>query len=318
MATPKTYVVCPDNAAPSGGIRKLYRLVDVLNANGYPAAILHRAKGFRCSWFESQTTVFADADIKLQPTDLVVVPEVLGPELANAGRGVRTIVYNQNAYYTFWHYSVDPFDRVTSYRDPRVSAVLVVSEDNRQYLEYAFPGLKIFRIHYGIDGNLFRPSKEKIKQICYMPRKHPDEAMQVINILKFRGKLDDWSITVLDGRSEKETAEILRQSLVFLSFGYPEGFSLPPLEAMACSCITVGYHGMGGREYFTEEHGFPVPMGDIITFSKTLERVLGMWETQQETLIAKMERAAAYVAKVHTFEHETADILNAWREILGS
>src|SRR3546814_3802603 len=34
------------------------------------------------------------------------------------------------------------------------------------------------------------------------------------------------------GRPEAESARILRESLLFLSFGYPEGFSLPPAEAM--------------------------------------------------------------------------------------
>jgi len=45
-------------------------------------------------------------------------------------------------------------------------------------------------------------------------------------------------------------ADILRSSRVFLSFSQREGFGLPPLEALACGCAVVGYHGFGGRALF--------------------------------------------------------------------
>jgi hypothetical protein len=256
MGVPKTFVLCPDDVPPSGGIRKLYRLVDVLNANGFPAVIVHQAAGFRCRWFENKTPVVSFAEAKLAPSDLLVAAEILGKDLAEIGKGVRTIIVNQNAYYTFRHYSLDPNDLQTPYTDRRVVMTLAVSDDNREYLTYAFPGLKVRRFRYGIDPALFRPGETKRRQICFMPRKHADEALQVFNFLKFRGRLGGWTIVALDGKSEAETAAILRQSLIFLSFGYPEGLPLPPLEAMACGCLLIGYHGMGGREYFTEETHF--------------------------------------------------------------
>ena len=72
MGVPKTFVLCPDDVPTSGGIRKLYRLVDVLNANGFPAVIVHQAAGFRCRWFENKTPVVSFAEARLAPNDLLV------------------------------------------------------------------------------------------------------------------------------------------------------------------------------------------------------------------------------------------------------
>jgi len=49
--------VCPDIQKPSGGIKQIYRQVDVLNKNGFEAYILHDNPGFKCNWFANKTPV---------------------------------------------------------------------------------------------------------------------------------------------------------------------------------------------------------------------------------------------------------------------
>jgi len=39
---------------------------------------------------------------------------------------------------------------------------------------------------------------------------------------------------------------------LFMSTGFPEGFGLPPLEAMASGCVPVGFTGFGGWEYMRQ------------------------------------------------------------------
>ena len=51
------YFICPDLNEPSGGIKQLYRQVDILNANGFNAAILHNSPFYRCSWFPNSTKI---------------------------------------------------------------------------------------------------------------------------------------------------------------------------------------------------------------------------------------------------------------------
>ena len=48
----------------------------------------------------------------------------------------------------------------------------------------------------------------------------------------------------------------MRLATIFLTFSNQEGFGLPPVEAMACGCLVVGYHGHGGKEFLKPEWSF--------------------------------------------------------------
>ena len=324
------YYWSPDYNTPVGGLKILYHDVDVLNANGIAAAILHRKRGFRCTWFENATRVAYIGRTKLTAEDYLVIPEVYGslyahpehrPKAARvfkklfASEAVK-VVFNQNAYNTFGGLSMDMQERRVLYADQGVKAVMVVSDDNRAYLHQAFPDLKVLRIHNAIDPNLFVFQGEKKPQICFMPRKNADHALQVINILKFAGDLEGLTVAPIEGLSEKQTARIMQDSLMFLSFGYPEGFSLPPAEAMSCGCIVVGYHGMGGREYFKPEFCFPVEMGDILAFAQTVKAVLQIYREEPATLQRMARQASDFIRQTYSAEQERADILECWRFIM--
>ena len=72
------YYWSPDYDTPVGGVKILYHDVDVLNANGIEAAVLHRKRGFRCTWFENNTRVAYMGRTKLTCDDFLVIPEVYG------------------------------------------------------------------------------------------------------------------------------------------------------------------------------------------------------------------------------------------------
>jgi hypothetical protein len=142
------------------------------------------------------------------------------------------VVLNQNAYYSFMGYPLLQ-EAKTPYMHPEVVAAIVVSQDSKEYLEYVFPKLPVYRIKYSIDPKLYYIAGRKKKQICFMPRKNVEDARQVLNILRYRKALNGWKVVAIEKKRQAEAAEILRDSLVFLSFGHPEGFGLPPAEAMA-------------------------------------------------------------------------------------
>ena len=77
--TVTVYVLSPENNKPSGGIKILYRHVDVLNRNGIDAALLHQNSGFRCSWFENETRIAYLDNKQLSATDFLVIREIYGP-----------------------------------------------------------------------------------------------------------------------------------------------------------------------------------------------------------------------------------------------
>jgi glycosyltransferase involved in cell wall biosynthesis len=301
-----------------GGIKVLYRHVDILNRNGYDAAIIHRKKGFRCSWFDNETRVENIAKINPDTFDFVVIPEVNGPRATDIFPEAKKIIFNQNAYYTFTGYSLDPSERDNAYSNPNLLAAIVVSEDSRNYLSYAFPKLKICRIRKGVDPAkfTFKPLAEKKLRMSFMARKHPEDLRQLINLLKFRNLLNGVEIMPIVGKTENEVAEILSDSLIFVSFGYPKGLPSAPLEAMLCGCLVAGYHGMGGKEYYTPDIAWPVPIGDVIGVAKSVEEILTLYRSDPAALQKKADAAHAYVAKEYSPEREKTDILKFWDDVM--
>lgn len=316
------YYVCPDRNHPSGGIRVIYRHVDILNSNGIEASVLHSKRGFRCTWFENQTRIAYSSKVKLDSCDIFVLPEGYNALYANGSwrkvdklieqvllGDVPKVIFNQNCYNTFMGCMI-PAQR-SIYDAQGVQAAIVVSEDNLEYLEHAFAGLKVFRVHNSINPDLFNYHADKLNQIAYMPRRHPEDAQQVFNILQSRGVLDGVGIVPIQNMSEADVAATLKKSRFFFSFGYPEGFGLPPAEAMACGCVVVGYHGMGGREFYDPGFSYPVQVGNIIDYAKVAEHVI----LAGGAVYDKGRRAAEFIAKNYSPNIENECLIDIWNNI---
>lgn len=313
MAKPTLYFFCPDLRHVLGGMKQIYRHVDVLNANGFDAWVVHRKKGFKVTWFEHKTRVMYGPPPLRKEIDVGVFPEIWGAKI-NQGGKFRRVIFNQNAYYTF--VSSGLRERlVVPYTNPQVMATIVVSEDSKRYMEYVFPRMPIYRIRYSINPKLYYPGPKK-KQICVMPRKNVEDLKQVLHILNLRGALVGWKVVLIDKFSEEKTAEVLRESAVFISTSSPEGFGLPPCEAMRCGCIVVGYSGRGGDEFLQRDWSFPVPVGDIIGFARTVERVLKEYVQDRSELTRMIEKAREFAGKEYSEDQERDTIVTAWRQIV--
>lgn len=59
----RIFFLSPDNKSATGGIKQLYRQVDVLNNNGFEAYILHKKLGHRSVWFENNTKICYNSSI---------------------------------------------------------------------------------------------------------------------------------------------------------------------------------------------------------------------------------------------------------------
>jgi len=324
------YYLCPDYKTPVGGVRVMYRHVDILNKYKFSSSILHRHNRFRCTWFENDTKVSYISKVKLDPQDFLVIPEnyaslyvspLSRPKASRYFRKVYEtptgkIIFNQNTYNTFGGHDFNTDIKKSIYFAKDLCGVMVVSDNNHDYLKYAFPNLNVSRMHNYINREMFSYSETKKRQICFMPRKNSEHALQVISILKAADKLGGFDFVPIEGKTEAETASIMRESLIFLSFGYPEGFSLPPAEAMSCGCIVIGYHGMGGREYFKPEFCFPVEMGDLLTFARTVEEVLAIYAHEPVKTVDMGKNASDYVGLTYTREREEEDVLSFWKSIV--
>ena len=298
-------------------MRKLYHCVDTLNAAGLNAAILHARPGFRCSWFENTTRIVSAEEVTLGPRDIFVVPEVYGQSICDLPRNTRQVIFNQNAYLTLESLEDGPANAAPYTNNPNLVMVLVVSEDNAEVLKCTFPKAPVRRLRLGIDSSLYRPPQaSKQRRLAYIPRKRPDNAAAVLAQLRLRGVLNDWDVVAIDGRSEVETAELLRTARLFLSFSFREGFGLPPLEALACGCIVVGYHGFGGREYFQPPFAIAVEDGDIAAFVRTVEATIHNIDTDPQRADSLAAAASRFVSERYPIEAEKQDLLNIFAPLL--
>ena len=116
--------------------------------------------------------------------------------------------------------------------------------------------------------------------------------------------------------SEARAAEIIRESAILMSFGAPEGFGLPVAEAQASETLVIGYHGNGGREMLTAEYGFPIEVGQILTYAQTVERVLEDYSRNPTRLNEMAGAAAAFIGENYSPEAERQSILECWNAIL--
>jgi glycosyltransferase involved in cell wall biosynthesis len=341
------YYGCPDKDYPVGGIRAIYRHVDLLNRNGFDAFVLHHYYPFRGTWFENTTRVahevrYPDLSrsfparagrqalralgrprsidplpvLELNADDVLVVPEAM-PGLADTAPGIPKAIFDQNAYLTLAPFALDVDPGNLLYNREEVLGAIVVSEDSRRYLETLFPALSVRRIHYGIDPDLFAFKADKQPQIAYMPRKNPHDVHQVLLRLRLTGRLEGWNVVEIADRTEAETAAILRDSAVFISSGHPEGFGLPAAEAMLAGCVVVGYHGYGGREFFTDEFAFPIEVGDVVGFADRVAEVLETLETRPDALRPRTVNASRFISDNYSIEREERDLLAVWAEFIG-
>ncbi|MGQ9671034.1 MAG: glycosyltransferase [Desulfosoma sp.] len=341
------YYMCLSNSNhPVGGVRVMYRHVDILNEAGVEAYIVHAKDGFRCTWFENSTPIvywrenMVDRAVekvmkRMRPRsvqrirlrggrrhrilegDVIAIPEIFGPGIASFARGVRKVILNQNGYLTFRGYNFRPDAVANPYVHPEVAGVMVNSLDGEAYLRHAFPAAKIVRFKLSVDKNVFSYQEKKKKQITFSLIKNLSDALQVINILRCRGVLQGWNVLPFINRPQREVAQIMRDSLVFLSFGYPEGFGLPAAEAMACGCLVIGYHGGGGREFFKPEFSYPIEAGDIVGFARTVEKVLQSYEDQRLRFDAMRRAAAEFIRATYSAEEERKSVLEAWKALVG-
>ena len=311
------YFIAPDNPNPCGGLKTRYRHVDLLNRNGIPACILHEKAGFRCTWFANETPVAAFETLtRAHPSDLLVLTEVHGPNAHTMAKGLlKKVIFNQGIFNTFNGYPIETRPKETPYLHDEVIAVIVNSDYAADYLRLTFPEKPLYRIHYGINTALFHPRPKK-KQIAFLTSKNPRDLLQVINMLRYRGALNEWTLAPIERKTEAETAELLGESSVFLNFTAQEGFGMPAAEALASGCLVVGYDGISGREYLRPEFSRTVPTGDILAFVEQVENILALLDRNPPQAQQMREASVAFIRKHYTPAIEEQELLAAWRSIL--
>lgn len=253
-ATPRTFLFLPPLRKPAGGLAVLLRLAAHLHRAGYPVALSPRETvPDAVAELAPEVSLVPFDELRLTPDDIWLVPEgwpnALAPGLA---AGARCLVYCQN-----WAYLHNGLPENVSWNSLPVS-FLAVSDPVARFIELA-TGSRPPILRPGIDLGLFRPGPDKPGdevRVAYMPRKNKALADQITRLVQARQPRTGLPVrfTEIKDMTQAQVATALGQSHIFLAVGFPEGCPLPPLEAMACGCVVVGYAGLGGFDYLR-----PVP-----------------------------------------------------------
>lgn len=308
------YFLTPDEARPSGGIRQIYLMVDLLCDLGHEATVFHGTSGFRCGWFENDTPVVARPFLDLRRGDILVVPEYDGARKRERCRDAAIVQLNQNHFRTFINSGFEDSWSGAYPGWPNAKAVLVTSEAIRRFMTAALrTPLPIYTTRVVVDSSSFVPGRKR-KLIALMPRKRRHEAEAVVQMIH-RSGLQGWEIATIDQMAHGAVAEVLAEAAIFLSFSSAEGFGLPPAEAMAAGCYVIGYTGDGGREFMDPQWCSPIGDEDIVTFAQETTRIARDWEADAAAVQERAGRGREVVARTYTPENLREDLRIAFGEL---
>lgn len=352
----RIFYLSPSNPFPSGGVKQIYRHVEILSSCGIPAYVLHDTPNFQCRWFKNQVPiahlevknslrfmekvpffrkwatfsfwgrslnlktplVLPEGRSRLSREDVLVVPEFYGKHIQELiSPDLRFVIFNQGHYLTFRGYSYETLDEPYPYQLKHCMGVLASSQAIFDYICAAFPEQRVKQVKLGISKRLFFPEKKKEQLITYSSYKGSSYLPgSLISLLRLRLKKGSYQIVGLKGLSEEAMAQALRQSSIYLSMARQEGFGLPAAEAMACGCLVVGSHGDGGREFFSPDHSFPIPQNDLLQMSQTVEELVAVLTDNEQAFDEKRDAASRFILENYSLDRERDSVLKAWEEWL--
>ena len=252
-----------------GGVKIHYQHCSMLNDAGYQAyPVLMGGRKLYDFNYPGKVIPLEDLDTRLQSNDIVVGTEFCPYEALSFQGGIK-VVFVQNWVNLNPDRRFKPEDDAKTYHAMGYDYILSCSRFIQQYIKKKM-GTDAYLVQNGINLSKFKPSeKNRIAgRVLYMPRKNRQDVAKIRCLLP----PNLFEFVPADGLSESELIAEFQKSDIFLATGYPEGFGLPPLEAMACGCAVVGFTGKGADEYMIDgETALVAEDGDCQAVAKKLQ-----------------------------------------------
>ena len=321
-------LVYPDMPRPVGGVKQMHRLAEAIQSAGHQAVLVQEDASFHPGWFRSdlpsidRKSWMQRCDLQLE-TDVVILAETFLPLLTSLQIGIPKILFNQNGAYSFGVEGSrfpNPTKVLELYQHPDLKQIWCVSHHDRRLLSLGLglPAARVRRLVNGIEPQLL-PGMNKKWQVSCMPRKNSHHADVVEALLQQQPWWQGWSLKRIENCTHDAVIDALQGSLVFLSFGHPEGFGLPVAEAMACGCAVVGYSGLGGRELFDlaagYRLGFAVEPGDWLGCVQGVELVNHAVRARHDDLAQQLEELAGVVRQRYSMDEMQRSVVDAIRQL---
>ena len=334
----RTVLAIPSLPRMTGGIAVLYQIADRLRECGHDVALTggDAAPGLaaQCArgvavlpWNEVRGNIGPSV---LRADDIFLIPEgwpnMMAPALA---AGAHIVVYVQN-----WAYLYSALPQGAFWRDLPVR-FLAVSHPVAQFMAETEKLSVRAVVRPLIDRDIFHPAQAaagqgKVVRIGWMPRKNKalaEQVRQIVSAAPETGVRLQW--LEIHAMSQEQVAETLASCHIYLATGFPEGFALPPLEAMASGCLVVGFSGFGGWDYMrnADSSGYaprlplrPVPWGgnglfasdgDVVETAHQLRNAIRMVRDDTEEY-RTIRKNALLAASAYTIEAQREEVRAAW------
>lgn len=267
---------------PIGGIRVLYRHVELLVKEGFDAAIWNPVESITNCWFNSSAPVLREERIILDETDMLVIPESFVCTGKDPAPGCRKVIYNQGHLLTFTNTSAAEYPAWDPQPPMWVSSLMSRSIVRR--LQTVLPIGEVAYIPHSIDTDLFYMSNLRQRKVAWIPRKRRLEAEVLRTVFAADQRFNGIKLRPIDALTEQQIAAELATTSVFVPLGLGEGFGLPIAEALASGCAVVGYPAGGGAELFRAPGTYAIPESDILAIVEQVATVLADEPSSEERL----------------------------------
>ena len=159
---------CSDLEFPAGGMRRLYRHVEILTRHGFDAKILHHTPGYEPRWFDSPVPIdYWFEGYTFAHDDVLVIPEG-HVDIMRVARDLpcRRVVIALN-----WGNIFRRLELGEDWRSLGLNNVIAGSRYEHEFILSSM-GIESTVIASGIDTALFTPADRKQCLISCMPRKN--------------------------------------------------------------------------------------------------------------------------------------------------
>lgn len=250
-SNPKILFLCPSFKIPIGGVKQIYRQVDVLNALGYNAFILHPDINSGERWFKNNTKVvfnksaFYNTSSNTKLNFKGKIHRFLSLSFTKTRKNIYNFykplssfetqiqssdilvypeVYAHKVHLNFPENKFviyvqecflifrDKSQNKDPYLDNNLLGVMVNSHYGKSYINFAYPQIKTEIIRHSIDSGMFRKTAKK-KQIALMSRKLPGDAEQIMNLFEDSAHSTSWVIVDINEEIETNTLQDVANTL---------------------------------------------------------------------------------------------------------
>jgi len=293
----------------SGGLQVLREHMEYLHSEGYDVATYYYNDVVRAILRPLTDPKYPMLHIEdITTNDIVVVAEefVWLCESDLIPRNIPYIIVNQGLYATFsGDLQFANYQNIYDHAD-----FILVNSDHTEkgILElFQLPREKVYKFRLGIDSSKYFPT-EKENLISFYTYKNGSFANYMA--LYIDGKFKDFKIEKMHMVSREESTRVFQKSKLFLAFGGPEGFGLPPLEAAFCGCKVIGFNGYGGAEYWREPVFTSIPFIDHVTFVEKIKSVIDTLDYWDESSLEYVD----FLRNFYSVENAKKSVITFYKD----